>query len=111
MEIQHLTRQLLVFKEGIAAPVHGSQRGQIRCRHVELLTEMAPQDSGHDAHGIKDSATHAQEADLQGQSQLQGGPPLLLGEKLEVAAMFIEKSYRESLHQNQVHPGWWRAAK
>jgi hypothetical protein len=54
-----------VFKEGIAAPVHGAQRGQIRCRHVELLAEMAPQDGGYDAHRIEDAATHAQKADLQ----------------------------------------------
>jgi hypothetical protein len=52
MEIQHLTGQLLVFKASIAPPVHGAQRGQIRCRHLELLAEMAPQDGGHDAHRI-----------------------------------------------------------
>jgi hypothetical protein len=39
---------------------------------------MAPQDGGHDAHHIEDSATHAQKADLQRQAQLQGRlPPLL----------------------------------
>ena len=46
METQHLTGQLLVFKEGTSAPVHRAQRGQIRCRHVELLAEMTPQDGG-----------------------------------------------------------------
>ena len=39
---------------------------------------MAPQDGGHDAHGIEDAATHPQKADLQRQSQLQGRSPSLL---------------------------------
>src|SRR5882672_11114393 len=80
MEIPHLTRQLLVFKEGTPPSVHSPQRGQIRCCHVELLAEMAPQDGGHDAHGIEDAATHPQKADLQRQSQLQGRLPPLLNE-------------------------------
>ena len=75
MEPQRLTGQLLVFEQGVAPPVHGTQRRQIRCRHGELFAEMAPQDGGHNAHGIEDLAAQPQKADRQRQSQLQGGSP------------------------------------
>ena len=77
---------------------------------------------------LEDAATHAQEANLQRQSQLQGGLPSLLDhlpfghrereERLEeqqvivlsgkspVATMITEKSYWELLHGNPVHPVW-----
>jgi hypothetical protein len=39
---------------------------------------LAPQDGGHDAHGIEDPAAHPQKTDLQRQPQLKGrSPPLL----------------------------------
>ena len=76
----------------------------------------------------EDAATHAQAANLQRQSQLQGGLPSLLDhlpfgqrereERLEeqqvivllgkypVATLITEKSCWELLHGNQVHPVW-----
>jgi hypothetical protein len=69
---------LLMFNQGRGTPVHRAQRSQIRGGNGETLTQMPPQQRRHHPHRIEKPAAHAQKPNLQGQTQLELGPPALI---------------------------------
>jgi hypothetical protein len=69
---------VLVLEQRTAAPVHRSQRRQVRSGDVELLAEVPPQRRRHDADGLQQSPAHAQESDLQREPEHELRPAALL---------------------------------
>ena len=60
-----------MVEQGAASAIHGAQRSDLGSVDAEFAAEVAPQRRWHNPNCIKESAAHAQKADMQRQAKLQ----------------------------------------